>query len=308
MSTEYTARKFKSQRKGMLGTSYGATGLAPYGPGVSQGWTGTGRGTKNSGALTLGAFKTAAANHHGYASMPFAPAPVVANASYSGGGATEGGKAASGVAMAAGSTMVTTMLAGGAVATAIPVAGWIVAGGLVATAGIIVLVDTFRRKGVKAARQVAIDKGYPLAFAKEYGKMSAAKLQVVQRHAERWERKIGKERDDVRKAKRRHDSKPNSKSRRKKYKRQKLQLQKDIDRLNAAKVVIGLKLTVPNEPTIAGMVSTAPRVVEERGAVGDVVEWVKTDIGMIAVGSGVALLLAAGTVNVVKRRRTRRSR
>jgi hypothetical protein len=242
--------------------------------------------------------------------MPFAPAPTASNVTYSGygGGATEGGKKASGAAMAAGGTMVTTMLAGGAVASAIPVAGWIVAGGLVATAGIIVLVDTFRRKGVRAARQVAIDKGYNLTFAKEYGKMSSAKLQVVKRHADRWERKIEKERKDVRKAKEKHDKKPNSKRRKKNYKRQKRQLQEDIDRLNAAKIVIGLKTTAPNEPTIAGMASTAPIVVEERGIAGDAVEWVKSDTGMIVVGSSLALLLTVGTLSTVKRRRRRRSK
>jgi hypothetical protein len=308
MSTEYTTRKFRSQRQGALGTTYGSTGAAAYGPGISQGWTGpkvpSGRGT------SLGGFKTAAAGHRGYAMMPFAPAPTASNVTYSGygGGATEGGKKASGAAMAAGGTMVTTMLAGGAVASAIPVAGWIVAGGLVATAGIIVLVDTFRRKGVRAARQVAIDKGYNLTFAKEYGKMSSAKLQVVKRHADRWERKIEKERKDVRKAKEKHDKKPNSKRRKKNYKRQKRQLQEDIDRLNAAKIVIGLKTTAPNEPTIAGMASTAPIVVEERGIAGDAVEWVKSDTGMIVVGSSLALLLTVGTLSTVKRRRRRRSK
>jgi hypothetical protein len=35
------------------------------------------------------------------------------------------------------------------------VAGWIVAGGLVAAAGVILLVDTFRKKGVKAAKACA---------------------------------------------------------------------------------------------------------------------------------------------------------
>lgn len=268
--------------RGALGQTYGYAGRAPYGPTAPAGWTGppvaATHGTQRPGAtVTLGSLRR---QPLGYAQIPYGNAP------------TQGGQiAAKTVASTgAGVAAAATGLVGAAgVSATVPIAGWIIGGGLVAAAGVILLVDAFRKKGVKAAKMEAIAKGYPLDFANEYAKLATGTIRAVEKAKDKWAKKVRKEQEDVRKAKQRLDAKPNSKSRKNRYERQKRQLQKDIDRYNAASVVEGLKKTVPSEAVIAGVQASVPTETEKRGAVANAVwEITSGDTGKILLGVGAA--------------------
>ena len=287
MSMGYGQRRGTSRAKpGIYGQTYGMVGVAAYGPGTPQVSRfvpiATGHGSNRNGAVvTLGGLRTATASPFaGVAQIPYGAAP------------TQGGVQIAGGTASAGVGLTTTLIGAAAAGSTIPVAGWIVAGGLIVTAGVIVLVDTLRRKGVAAARQEAAAMGYPQDFVNEYGRMAVSKLTTVQKRKKTLERKVKAEQKDVSKAKARLDKKPDDKSRKQAYERQKKQMQADVDRLNAASVVIGLKTVAPEEPVIAGQQQTAPITVEERGPVGDAVAGISSMAGggVAAVAVGAAAL------------------
>ena len=182
-------------------------------------------------------------------------------------------------------------------------AGWIVAGGLVAAAGVILLVDTFRKKGAKAAKQEALSRGYPMDFANEYAKLATASLSTVEKRKSRATSDFAKRKADLKKAEDRLKAKPNSKTRKRAVEREKKKLGQVVDVYNAASVVLGLKVTTPSEPLIAGDVQTVPEVVQERGALGDA-WWDLTQgtTGMYLLGGAVVLLGAGGLYTVWSRR------
>lgn len=280
-------RRNRSQMGAFAGQTYGLVGVPAYGPTIAQPSpmvpTATGHGTLRSGAVvTLGGLRTATASpYSGVAQIPYGAAP------------TQGGAQFASSAGGAGVGLATTLIGAAAAGSTVPVAGWIVAGGLVVTAGVVLLVDTFRKKGVAAARAEAAAKGYPQAFVVEYGKNATSKVQTVQRRKKTLAERVKAEQADVDKAKARLDKKPGDKSRKKAYQRQKRQLQEDIDRFNAASVVLGLKQTLPSDPVIAGMASTIPDQIEERGTFGDLVAGEYAGpLVLLASGAGAIALFA----------------
>jgi len=283
------------------GQTYGAHGTPAYGPGTSRGWTGHEPSSMMGAPLPMSAFRVAPS---GFAQILYGPAPIAYGAApvAYGSGLTKQGGAIAAASANAGIGIVGSFLVAGTALSAVPVAGWIVAGGLIAAAGIIVLVDILRKKGTKAARAEALAKGYPQDFANEYAKLSTGKVTATRKAVDKWRRKITAERADVRDARANLAKKPNSKQRKNKYEKQLRQLQSDIDRLNAAQIVLGLQVTLPDEPVVAGVAQSVPVTAEERGAVGDAVEWAKSDGAVAVTAAVVSLVVVAGAVRYARSR------
>lgn len=160
--------------------------------------------------------------------------------------AVSGTSAALGIGGGGSAAALTSVLGAAGVSASVPVVGWIAAGGLVAATGVIAIVRAARKKGRTAAYDAAKQYSGGQDFANAYMRLAGKSETKAAKITEGWA-------DDLAKL----HGKKQTKARKKK-------IEKLIDKLNAAQVVLGTKMQ-PGErdkPLVKGEKSTEPSVAD----------------------------------------------